>query len=77
MNFRFVLEPGWVTGATDGGRHYLDAFMLARLYGVQLKECTTPPAAHMPASVHAWFWQQYADLPRLAPRRDGDYRVPS
>lgn len=36
---RYILHPGEVMSRTDGDRHYIDAFQLARLYGVDWKEC--------------------------------------
>lgn len=36
---RFVLCPGYVRSITDGDLHYISSGQLARLYGVNLRDC--------------------------------------
>jgi hypothetical protein len=68
---RYVLCPGWITSQNDGDRHYIGAAQLARLYGVNLRDCLVKPAQeklHPTDCVGRVF---------LHPRFDGDYRLPA
>lgn len=40
---RYLLCPGMVTSRTDGDQHYVDAHVLALLYGVRMDECVVLP----------------------------------
>jgi hypothetical protein len=68
---RYVLCPGWVTSQNDGEQHYIDAMQLARLYGVDLRNCLIRPARRSLDSA------DYAGKVFLHPRFDGDYRLPT
>ena len=66
---RYVLHPGYVISRNDGGRHFVDAPRLARLYGIDIRDSAVvfgdmPDFREQPGDVH------------LRPRRDGDYRLP-
>lgn len=74
---KYVLCPGFVKSNTDGQTHYIDALVLASLYGVHPRECDV----YEPAS---WwtprYWQEIekrqAGMFRLTPRVDGNYTLP-
>ena len=36
---RYVLHPGYVTGKNDWQEHFIGGPRLARLYGVDMREC--------------------------------------
>jgi hypothetical protein len=75
---KYLLCPGMVTSRTDGDQHYIGVAKLAGLYGVSLFECevlTYDPLE--PRSLAEARKQQHAGLIRLAPRDDGDYRLPT
>lgn len=40
MMKRFVLVPGYVTSKNDGELHYVSVHALARLYGLNIEDCT-------------------------------------
>lgn len=73
---RYVLCPGYVVSARDGDEHFIGARQLAHLYGVPLNQCVIPPDHRMPQSLRDRFWSRHANLPKLVPRYDGDYRLP-
>lgn len=78
MKPKYLLCSGEVTSASDGQRHYIGPFELARLYGVDYHECKIfDPARWWPES----FWKEAErdkqELIVLKPRRDGNYAVPS
>lgn len=75
---RYVLCPGMVTSQRDGQSHYIGAMQLARLYGVSLRECEIyEPAPWWPRSFYEMAVERQKGLPRLTPRYDGDYSLPS
>lgn len=58
---RYVLCPGMVISRNDGQQHYIGAMALARLYGVDPKECEIfEPAAWWPRS----FWEMAEERSR-------------
>lgn len=76
---KYVLCPGWVRSQNDGDRHYIQAWKLARLYGVPPEECITfDPPNGWPSSLieSAMKAQDLHGLIRLYPRSDGDYTIP-
>lgn len=80
MTARYLLCPGPVVGR-DGSVHHLDAYQLARLYGVPMSICEIP----IVRVGHGLSKQHDADLKarvasgeliELRPRNDGNYRLP-
>ena len=75
IKYKFLLLPGNILSAVDGGRHYVSSGDLKKLYGVHASECRpysvwvgkalgeTPPgdASFFPNLIH------------LKPRLHGDY----
>lgn len=70
---RIILHPGPVKSATDGQEHYIDAPTLARLYGVDLKDCLVHDFRR--EETYRGFWARRDDV-HLYPRRDGNYDRP-
>ena len=67
---QYVLCPGMVTSKTDRQFHYIGAMALARLYGVDLKQCEIfEPAAWWPPSFWEMAEQRHKGLVKLTPRR--------
>lgn len=64
---RYVLHPGYITSAHDGQDHFIGGPRLARLYGVDIKQCVWIDRDYFP---------QTGDI-HLIPREDGDYRIPA
>lgn len=65
---RYVLHPGWVYSKNDGDRHFIGGPRLARLYGVDIRQCVfgdVPQYSELPGDIH------------LRPRRDGNYTLPA
>lgn len=65
---RYVLHPGYVTSKNDGDRHFIGGPRLARLYGVDIRQCVfgdTPEYREQEGDVH------------LIPRISGNYTLPS
>lgn len=65
---RYVLHPGYVTSQHDGDSHFIGGPRLARLYGVDIRQCVfgdVPEYREQAGDVH------------LHPRYDGDYALPS
>ena len=75
---RYVLCPGMVTSRTDGQRHHVGAYQLAKLYGVAPNDCLIyEPEPWWPRSYHERAEERHRGLIRLMPREDGDYSLPS
>ena len=54
---RYVLHPGYVTSQTDGDQHFIGGPKLARLYGVDIRECVfgdVPYYREQPGDVHLY-----------------------
>jgi hypothetical protein len=66
---RYLLCPGYVTSKNDGQRHFINAYELTRLYGVDPRECVAVPH-NRPG------WLPPEGLIPLSPRYDGNYRLP-
>lgn len=67
---KYVLHGGYVISRYDGQRHYVGPVQLARLYGLNLRDCALI-RSEMPGS------QYPPDAVHLYPRNDGDYRLPA
>lgn len=65
---RYVLHPGYVIGENDGDRHFIGGPKLARLYGVDIRQCVFGDTAD---------YQERDDDVHLVPRIDGNYVLPS
>jgi hypothetical protein len=65
---RYLLRPGPVRSRTDGQLHHVGARELARLYGVPMSECLVSRGDTRGL--------EFGRLIVLAPRYDGDYRLP-
>ena len=63
---KYRLHPGSIVSPTDGDVHYIDGHKLARLYGVNIKECCW-------AGVYA-SCDLLKDLIDLYPLEHGGYR---
>ena len=78
LTVRYLLCPGYVKSKYDGDEHYIGAMRLARLYGVDPRECEIfEPRPWWPASFYRQDERRYKDLIKLVPRYDGDYTLPS
>ena len=76
MRPKYQLCPGVVVSATDGQEHYIGAMTLARLYGVDLRECVIyEPAPWWTRSFFEYEDALCGGLIRLKPRRDGNYTI--
>jgi hypothetical protein len=81
MSHRYLLRPGRVTSATDGGQNYVGASELAALYGVRRDECLV--LADGSGFEYSRFRQQVlarverGELIELRPRYDGNYALPT
>lgn len=76
---KYALFPGHVTSKTDGDVHFVGAQDLARLYGVNMRECVVLPFPKTAAEEVRWqemykFVVQF-ELIKLRPQYDGDYRL--
>jgi hypothetical protein len=67
-----------VPSKTDGKRHYVGPMQLMQLYGVNLSECEIhEPASWWTESYYRMAEERQRGMPRLAPRYDGNYELPS
>ena len=74
----YVLKPGMVTSQTDGQHHYISAKALAHLYGVRLDQCEVCEPRDWRVPYHYRMAAERCNgLIELAPRYDGDYRIPN
>lgn len=62
---KYVLHGGYVISRYDGQRHYVGPVQLARLYGLNLRDCALI-RSEMPGS------QYPPDAVHLYPRNDGE-----
>ena len=67
---RYVLHPGYIKSRSDGDWHYIDAYRLAKLYGVPLHECIVVDA-NRPETFRS---RDLSGFKHLYPREDGKYR---
>jgi hypothetical protein len=66
MTQRYVLHPGPVTCAKNGQMHFIGASTLARLYGVEMRDCIVfDPDPHNRT-------EDYSDCIHLHPQYDED-----
>lgn len=68
MKYRYVVIPGIVISEFDGAYHYIEAVDLARLYGVDFKQCYV-----IDIDNPATFYGVDDGLIVLTPRSDGQY----
>lgn len=64
---RYVLHPGYVSSQHDGDLHFIGGPSLARLYGVNIRDCVFGDVREyreQPGDVH------------LRPQPNGDYSLP-
>jgi len=74
---RYVLHPGFVISQHDGQQHYIGPMTLARLYGVDIKQCVIyEPAPWWPSSFYDYERKRHEGLIHLTPRNDGKYDIP-
>lgn len=70
VKYKYILYPGHIPSKHDIDMHYIDAPTLARLYGVDLKDC------YVFREYGGNHWSPTMDgLPILEPRFHGDYDV--
>jgi len=65
---RYVLHPGYVTSKNDGDQHFIGGPRLAKLYGVDMRQCVfgdVPEYREQEGDVH------------LCPDYHGNYTLPS
>ena len=67
MSPRYLLCPGYVISRHDGDKHYIGPGALAKLYGVDLRECVVLGRGQKPGRA----------LIPLRPRENGDYTLPA
>ena len=65
---RFVLHPGPVISKNDGQEHYISSVQLARLHGLNMRDCVV--IKHNDPSYRK---ERYAHMVHLYPRSDGLY----
>jgi len=69
---RYLLYPGFVNSGGARDQHWITAHGLARLYGVDIRECEIAPLG-----AGERFGQTFPEnLIPLRPRDDGDYTIP-
>ena len=73
-DMRYVLLPGYITSKSDGQVHYINPLQLARLYGVNIKECRI---VYRDSVISMRSYNKTDDDIELYPRYDGDYRLPT
>ena len=66
-NMRYILHPGHVLSKNDDDLHFINAHQLAKLYGVDIRECVF---GDMPG-----YREQEGDI-HLRPQYDGNYTLP-
>lgn len=71
---KFMVCPGHIKSKNDGDWHYIGAFQLMRLYGVNPKDCVVAERDHPGRSWASVPRANATNLIRLAPRYNGDYR---
>lgn len=76
---KYALMPGFVYSKTDDQRHYINAYTLAKLYGVSPLECEIfEPDPLWPLHI---FKHQYDVIVKgkiaLYPNYEGDYSLPT
>lgn len=70
--FKYLLMPGWVPSKNDGDRHYISSQQLAKLYGVDPRECRVYDSAWPYEKImETWL----SSLIVLRPQYDGDYAI--
>lgn len=69
---RYVLHPGPVISRADGQEHIINAPQLARLYGVNFRECVV---VYDDEEHRDGYREQPGDV-HLYPRYDGNYDLP-
>lgn len=83
---KYILCPGLVQSQNDGDQHYVTSLMLARLYGVDPRECLVMVQEvrfgnRNPLLDHRGYYvgrsDEYVGVPRLSPQSSGDYRLPT
>lgn len=65
--WRYVLHPGYIKSKNDGEEHFIGGPKLARLYGVDIRECVfgdMPGYQECDGDIHLW------------PQYNGDYSLP-
>jgi hypothetical protein len=60
---KYAIHPGSVISKSDGQKHFINAYQLIRLYGVDMKECCM-----------RYDNEPFEDLLNLYPRYEGDYK---
>lgn len=76
---KYLLVPGLVRSQKDGETHHVTAPKLAMLYGVRMDECCELPWAHPDNAIARRILLdrvQRGELIALAPRDDGNYKLP-
>lgn len=79
MTARYLLCPGVVRSRTDGDRHHIGPAMLSELYRVPMGDCLVMPEqrpTHHRERMTLLDRVRLGELVALAPREDGDYRLP-
>ncbi len=72
----YALYPGMVTSKTDGDWHFIDANVLAMLYGVPLAKCVVVRLSDYNDPSRREFVRRAEKLIPLRPRYDGNYKLP-
>lgn len=70
---KFLVLPGVVYSQTDGQRHWVGAFELIHLYGVDRADCVIRQMGLHEPPLNL---DSYRGMIVLEPRYDGDYTLP-
>lgn len=68
---KYAVHPDRIVSKTDGQMHFISAYQLMKLYGVQPTECVVCSDKHPNMGIHN------NDYIHLTPRHDGDYSIES
>jgi hypothetical protein len=70
---KYILHSGHIHSQNDGERHFISCNQLARLYGVDLRDCVCYPERQF----GRLGWQDPPGAIHLYPRSDGNYTIPN
>lgn len=70
---KYVLHPGYIRLSLDGDPIFISAFILARLYGVDIHQCLIARDSEQRCD---GFMETTKDLIHLYPDHEGEYRLP-
>ena len=75
MKPRLVVQPGYITSATDGDKHFVSAGRLLQLYSID-KPYPWDDLIVVQVNRHQSYTPQVGDV-RLTPDPSGKYKIPN